>query len=545
MQERMRGAGRHQVEDISFGFVLPVEEEEFLEEPPLPIPAPPKSTTPTPPTDVLRRPTPNTSAKRTHLPSENAPQTVSPPTPPPPATETPPGVVAPISPSEVEDSPDPGTTETPLIQDTQSSTQRQPSRLRRVSYAEEVEVRETNLSGGLSKKRTSVPLSSPAAAPSAAALSEEVGESPANAPGSGRRRPLRSGATPVIGSSTILQRVLEELDDTTAGPPSSSPVERLKANRRNSDSLRSGASRVSSRAVEARRRSPRLSEGSVAASDSVDEPSSLVILGHGDDSVDGHGDSNLEIETVPDEDDQDVAEEITENEAARRLGRKRPRRSLPAPSPELDSGLVDQTQPEAEPEPVVKRRRTKKVAESPAAQQQPKTRGPRSKTKPQSKEKVLPKKQTTKRKSSSKQRGGDEEREGEAGAGSIAVTVQRFTKNNATIQWGSDEEDDDGVGDGILTGEIPFTSRAGVNVIDVLSILSEELINSFLSRLQQKAQEADDAATKREQKTMASALEAFQEELRTRLLEHVRLFCSCFPKTETTDTDTPCPTFRQ
>ena len=527
MQERMRGAGRHQVEDISFGFVLPVEEEEFLEEPPLPIPAPPKSTTPTPPTDVLRRPTPNTSAKRTHLPSENAPQTVSPPAPPPPATETPPGVVAPISPSEVEDSPDPGTTETPLIQDTQSSTQRQPSRLRRVSYAEEVEVRETNLSGGLSKKRTSVPLSSPAAAPSAAALSEEVGESPANAPGSGRRRPLRSGATPVIGSSTILQRVLEELDDTTAGPPSSSPVERLKANRRNSDSLRSGASRVSSRAVEARRRSPRLSEGSVAASDSVDS----------------HGDSNLEIETVPDEDDQGVAEEIAENEAARRLGRKRPRRSLPAPSPELDSGLVDQTQPEAEPEPVVKRRRTKKVAESPAAQQQPKTRGPKSKTKPQSKEKALPKKQATKRKSSSKPRGGDEEREGEAGAGSIAVTVQRFTKNNATIQWGSDEEDDDGVGDGILTGEIPFTSRAGVNVIDVLSILSEELINSFLSRLQQKAQEADDVATKREQKTMASALEAFQEELRTRLLEHVRLFSSCFPKTETTDTDTPLSYF--
>ena len=107
------------------------------------------------------------------------------------------------------------------------------------------------------------------------------------------------------------------------------------------------------------------------ASDSVDEPSSLLILGEGDDDDNDHGESDLGVDAVMDVDDQDIAEEITETEAAQRLGRKRPRRSLPAPSPELGSGRVDQIQPEAEPEPLAKRRRTKKVPDSPAAQQQP------------------------------------------------------------------------------------------------------------------------------------------------------------------------------
>jgi hypothetical protein len=42
-----------------------------------------------------------------------------------------------------------------------------------------------------------------------------------------------------------------------------------------------------------------------------------------------------------------------------------------------------------------------------------------------------------------------------------------------------------------------------------------------MDKLEERGRAAEDAATRREQKTMYRTLAAFQEELRTRLLEHV------------------------
>ncbi|OIW23992.1 hypothetical protein CONLIGDRAFT_584797 [Coniochaeta ligniaria NRRL 30616] len=50
--------------------------------------------------------------------------------------------------------------------------------------------------------------------------------------------------------------------------------------------------------------------------------------------------------------------------------------------------------------------------------------------------------------------------------------------------------------------------------------MCDEMIGSFLSNLQEQGRAAADAAARREVKTMMRALEAFREELRTRLLEH-------------------------
>ncbi|KAM7224449.1 hypothetical protein V8F06_000230 [Rhypophila decipiens] len=523
MQGRMRGAGAHQVEDISFAFEIPLEDQ-FIEEPAPPPPPPPPppieqpSTTPAPPTAVLGRPNPNTSAKRKQLSIENASQAPSPTTPPIEGSQS---VAAPtsIGDGEVAD----GATEAVA----ESSARLQPSGLRRVSYATEVEVRQAEQDGVRSSKRASVPLSSPAATPRSALFAEEVGESPADAPGSGKRRRLRLTDTEqAIGSSTLLQRVVEELEDTIDdGPPSSSPAERRKATKKNTESMRS-VSQASSRPA-GRRRSPRLS-----GSSAEDEPSPPRV-GEESPVLSNQGDENAEVDAVQEEAEQDIAEEITEREAAQRLGRKRPRRVSPAHSVDLSVMPLEQMRPETVPEPEpeaqprAKRRRTEKPTISPVAQKQPKTRGPKPKPKPQLKEKPQPKekpppkKQVTKKTKAQKTQSQDNEGEAEAGGGSVPVTVQRFIKNREHLQWGSDEEEDDaGADDGIFTAEIPFANRAGVNAVDVLSKLCQELIDAFMSKIQDRLQAAEDTATKREQKTMARALDAFREEVRTRLLEH-------------------------
>jgi hypothetical protein len=106
----------------------------------------------------------------------------------------------------------------------------------------------------------------------------------------------------------------------------------------------------------------------------------------------------------------------------------------------------------------------------------------------------------------------------EADGGAVPITVHRFTKKAIV---GEEEPDAD-----ILNAEIPYANRGGVNAVDVLSKLCEELIGAFSTRLEENLQNAEDTAGRREQRTMLRSLEAFQEELRTRLLEHV----SCLNK---------------
>ena len=218
------------------------------------------------------------------------------------------------------------------------------------------------------------------------------------------------------------------------------------------------------------------------------------------------------------EQEQEEAQEVGETEAAQRLGRKRPRRSLPAPSPELGAGAAEES-------PAPKRRRRRDAA-SPAQQQQPAKKArarpptrPRSPPQPepqpprqaQANPKARPKKQARRSKAA-------DDEDAEPGSNSVPVTVQRFTKPPRAGEPANDENDP---ATDILTGEIPFTSRSGVNSVDVLSKLCEELVEVYMDKLEARARAAEDAATRREQKTMYRALEAFQEELRTRLLEHV------------------------
>lgn len=326
---------------------------------------------------------------------------------------------------------------------------------------------------------------------------------------------------PVVGSSTLLQRVLEDLDETTAHVPSSSPLQRMVIRRQSGEAERQ------------QRRSVRLSGGSTATGGDEDdeltpdrprkrdtevkkatfkpngekrarlEPTSAPVEKRPVEEVEkaaGDADEGDEGEVG----DEDTAKEIGDREVAQKLAtRKRPRQSLPAPpSSELHS------QPPESPEPAPKRRRRKEAA-SPARQQQPK----QPKNKPGKKQAPANKKSGPKAKAKAEAPNTAADDGDEADGGSVPVTVHRFSKKP---QVGEDEPDAD-----LLNAEIPFANRGGVNAVDVLSKLCEELIAAFLARLEDNVRNAEDAAGRREQRTMLRSLEAFQEELRTRLLEHV------------------------
>lgn len=177
------------------------------------------------------------------------------------------------------------------------------------------------------------------------------------------------------------------------------------------------------------------------------------------------------------------AQAVDDTRAARHLGRKRRRGSKPVTS----SGLVSKIQVAESPRIAPPRKPKQK---SPARQRQP--RAPRAK----------PNKQNSAR--ARKNRDATDQ--------PISVKIQRFTKPRC-------HDEDDPEAEDILNAEIPFANRSGVNAVDVLAQMCEELVSSSLHKLQETFNNARDSAAKKELRVKLRGLEAFQEELRTRFLE--------------------------
>lgn len=95
----------------------------------------------------------------------------------------------------------------------------------------------------------------------------------------------------------------------------------------------------------------------------------------------------------------------------------------------------------------------------------------------------------------------------------VSIPVQRFTKH-VQVAEGGDEAD-------VLAMDIPFAGRGGVNTVDVLTHMCDEIIETSIETLKEGVRNAQDASTKREHRVQQRALEAYQDELRTRLLQHV------------------------
>ncbi|KAI9650446.1 hypothetical protein NHQ30_000461 [Ciborinia camelliae] len=94
----------------------------------------------------------------------------------------------------------------------------------------------------------------------------------------------------------------------------------------------------------------------------------------------------------------------------------------------------------------------------------------------------------------------------------IPVTVHRLTKGPVYDNNDSDAD--------ILNSEIPYAKRAGVNAVDVLGQICQELVTAGLETLGDNALRTQDPAQRLEYKTKIRAVESFGKELQVRLLEH-------------------------
>ncbi|KAI0170388.1 hypothetical protein BJ166DRAFT_494286 [Pestalotiopsis sp. NC0098] len=546
MLERMRGAGRHEVADESFGFILPAEESSSE----APEPEETSPVQPSPPASAVRS-TSNISAKRRPIDDE---ATAADPQPSPPEVQPqPPSSASKANPYDIPHDEPPeddsreleGHDEEPTEEHEEepvagSSPQLGQAVTSPIAEAENHDDREGE---DASREELPEPMARPASRDSTSRISpaphvsEEVTESPVDAPGSGHRRRVRMSN--VTTQSAELQRmVMVQETGFSAEPGASSPLARKTrmsgvtpsaASARSRRTTRPSALAQSSVTADADELSPipaqskqagntlsssaaRSHEGSVRRSnlgpveterDELSSPVPLVEsrrraqakkkakpkrqpspdLAATQDDADEVSLENAQL----DAEDEENAEQIEVEEAARVIGRKRPRTSPPREeSPELDAERD-------EPTPAPKRRRQKRTQESPAVQSKPKA----AVGKKPSGEKPKPK-QGRKRHS-----GADEQ---------VPITVQRYTQRRQHNESDTDAD--------ILSADIPFSNRSGVNVIDVLAQICEDVIDKNLTILHEAANNTDDAATRKEYRTKLRALEAFGQELGTRLLEH-------------------------
>ncbi|KAI0435067.1 hypothetical protein F5Y09DRAFT_159744 [Xylaria sp. FL1042] len=545
MQQRMRGAGRHEVADDSFGFVLPVAET---------------SPDPSPSLPQIRS-EPNTSAKRRRLNNEpgsadSQPSSASV------ATRSSTRLSSGQKPIPINAIPQYLRSGSPPANSPPTTTKRISARLSTLdlshgrtledgidanahgsSPAADVTMGEPEDQGDLEALPEPTLLPTTGRSRGSAASRrldepmidyvEEVTESPVAAPGSGRRRRIEQ--TDALTQSTKLQRVVmqEEESGVTGeiatssplarktrqsmatvgtlsarttrasarktpsspleGPPESSPLTR-HSQRSNSivgtGSVRSTRSQHSRSTPRATGFDELSSPPDAAGTSSARKPQpkrkgpKAVAESPYEISESGEENQQIEIEPEPEpepevEVNNEEAEEIDDHEAANRIGRKRPRVS---PRQKRRPDNVDNIDsPTAEAERPVKKSRSRQTKISPAKQAHPKP--------------------TKRKKQASARRKSDGD--------SIPVTVQRYTK---PLQRNEGDTDDD-----LLNADIPFTDHKSPNVVDVVLQMCEESLDKYLSALHEEASQADGSASRKVYRTKLRVVEAFQEELRTRL----------------------------
>ncbi|KPM43034.1 hypothetical protein AK830_g3560 [Neonectria ditissima] len=513
LNERLRGAQRTNVEDDSFHLDIAGLNIATSDPPP-------------PPVSSARR-TPNTSAKRKRLAGDD----VAPPhantssarrsarsTPRDPYDlphDSSKDSVAPVAiagPTGQNEEPEPE----PTLSGEDEAREAQPSSAMGAPAAPQIEIEAED---ELESLPLPISYRSPAIRRQSRRSFEEIEESPQSAPGAGKRRSVY-----LSGGLSSSARLREAMSTDDAGPPSSSPLARK---------VRRSDAAASVRSARSARQSTRLMEVEDADADADElSPTRPDDRNSGDDELSGlqpveeeevvqeeEPTEAIEIEEEPVADDEAteeeaVAEEIDETEAAKTIGRKRPRRSLQAQSPELGSSVIGEVEEE---EPAPKRRRGR-TSKSLATQKQPAPK-PTTKTKPKlkAKPKAKPQPQQTEPKSKAKQAPKPKatrkvaRESGEGDDAAIEVTVQRFVN----FKRQADDED----GDDPLQSEVPF-STSGETVIDVFSQVCMEVIQSTLVQLQDAIGNTEDKAKKKEFRIKMRAIEAYREELTSRLLQH-------------------------
>lgn len=358
---------------------------------------------------------------------------------------------------------------------------------------------------------------------------EEVAESPADAPGSGKRR--RVPVSETMSSSIKLMGVISSDDGIPM--PSSPLVNKL----RRSDAASSRRSAATVYGQEASNLADELSSDGLPQQaeieeDELMEASNLVI----------EESTMLQEDEEEEEDDQEQEQENAEEsdgEETPKPRRTKQTRRPREPSPELGSQPLEDIQEESEPEPESEmqqepepepedeaeveetvlptppKRKRGRPSKSPTIQKQPTIKPKPVKTRKRvqaqpeyandenEEPRPRPKKARTKKRHSD---------QSEGDGGMIEITVQRFVN----LKKRSNEDDDLDP----LQNEMAFMNHGGESVIDVFAQVCDEVISTTLEQLQEVSASAEDLAKRKEYRIKTRAIEAYREELKSRFLQH-------------------------
>ncbi|KAL7963903.1 hypothetical protein V8C34DRAFT_266890 [Trichoderma compactum] len=399
-----------------------------------------------------------------------------------------------------------------------------------------------------------VPMRSPTPAHKSDIIMEEVSESPADAPGSGKRRRVPMSET--LSSTVKLMGVLSSDDGI---PMPSSPLKN-KARRRSGAATARSSQRSAGRIYgshDTRHLADELSSDNLPQLAGIDEEEEFVEAEAEAEATD----LIIEESTLAqDEDEQEEQEEDQGNsdgidvEEVARILKRGGARLLREPSPELgsqeleDAGGIEEEElepepeseresepepePEEEPEPDVEeateaeeeeeevtvlptppKRKRGRPSKSPAAQKQPTARSKpvksRKRVEAQPQDASDGQEEPQPKKAKAKKRHSDQS---EGDGGTIEITVQRFVNHK---KRGHEDDDIDP-----LQNEMAFVNHGGESVIDVFAQVCDEVISSTLEQLQEVAGSAEDPAKKKEYRIKTRAIEAYREELKSRFLQH-------------------------
>ncbi|KAI1132681.1 hypothetical protein F5Y10DRAFT_230529 [Nemania abortiva] len=554
MQQRMRGAGRHEVADDSFGFVLPAAEPSSDPSPSLP----------------SVRSEPNTSAKRRKLDNEPGPA-ISQPSSASVATRSSTRLSSGQKPAQINGIQQDVAQETGTLRrgspPTTAGATRISARFDALDLNQDGTPRDDanddtprdlpaadTTMGEAENQGDSQDLSEPALQRSSRGsqgskasrrsdvsmtdVVEEVTESPVTAPGSGRRR--RIERPDAITQSVKLQRVVMEAEEAgiTGEIATSSPLERkTRRSTATVGTLSARTTRASTRKTPSSpiesiqdssplaRRSLRsnstLPSGSVRSTRSQNRPSALSHV-----AFDAE-----QFSSPPDAAGINSPRKVQPRRKAPETIRESPYEIPESEEENEQVGVEAEAEAEANDEEVEEVGEAEEVDDHEAAHRigrkrprvSPRRRQPPedvddvdspvvsleqpAKRRRQRQNKASPAKQAQPKATKEKKKKATSRRKSDGT--SIPVTVQRYTK---PLRRNENDIDED-----ILNDDIPFTDHKSPNVVDVVLQMCEENVEKYLSTLHEEASQADGPANRKIFRTKLRVVEAFQEELRTQL----------------------------
>ncbi|RDA85966.1 hypothetical protein CP532_0827 [Ophiocordyceps camponoti-leonardi (nom. inval.)] len=319
------------------------------------------------------------------------------------------------------------------------------------------------------------------AAPAPAPPSSSSDRKRKRAPDEADVEPVRNGIKSPVRSRISAAVIEEEVGESPSHAPGSGRRRKVVHGEKGADATPPPSSPLARRTRHVMPSTP--TRVSASQQPQADEPDEL--------SPDHGGELPVIEKSADAEASAEEAEEIDPVETARVLG-KNSSRHAPRSSPELGSAPVEAEEEEPPPQ--------KRAAKSTPAKQKQPAKGPPRRPK---------QKAPVKRGKKADNDNTDNDRDGDGDDG-VEITVQRFVKKR-----GGDADDADP-----LQSDMAFANRAGESVVDVFAQVCEEVVASTLTQLQQLLDSAEGPAKKKECRIKMRAIEAYREELRSRLLQH-------------------------